>query len=229
MSVFAKEIVDEEWGNYFELTGLGYGALIALMLVILLGACFWSGRKEEKGNGKRFSTRQLVFSAMAMALAMVTSMIKVVDMPMGGSVTLFSMLFICLIGYWYGLRKGLMTAVAYGILQLIVDPYIISIPQMLTDYIFAFGALGLSGIFSRSKYGLIKGYVAGVLGRYFFAFLSGMIFFGSYASNFNMAAPVYSFVYNGSYLGLEAVVTLVLVAVPPVSKGLARVREMALE
>ena len=122
-----------------------------------------------------------------------------------------------------------MTAVAYGILQLIVDPYIISIPQMLTDYIFAFGALGLSGIFSRSKYGLIKGYVAGVLGRYFFAFLSGMIFFGSYASNFNMAAPVYSFVYNGSYLGLEAVVTLVLVAVPPVSKGLARVREMALE
>lgn len=122
-----------------------------------------------------------------------------------------------------------MTAVAYGFLQLIVDPYIISIPQMLTDYIFAFGALGLSGIFSKSKYGLIKGYAAGVLGRYFFAFLSGMIFFGSYASDFNMTAPVYSFVYNGSYLGLEAVVTLVLAAVPPVSKGLARVREMALE
>lgn len=229
MSVFAKEIVDEEWGNYFELTGLGYGALIALMLVILLGACFWSGRKDEKGNGKRFSTRQLVFSSMAMALAMVTSMIKVVDMPMGGSVTLFSMLFICLIGYWYGLRGGLMTAVAYGFLQLIVDPYIISIPQMLTDYIFAFGALGLSGIFSKSKYGLIKGYAAGVLGRYFFAFLSGMIFFGSYASDFNMTAPVYSLVYNGSYLGPEAVVTLVLASVPPVSKGLARVREMALE
>ena len=69
-----------------------------------------------------------------------------------------------------------MTAVAYGFLQLIVDPYIISIPQMLTDYIFAFGALGLSGIFSKSRYGLLKGYVAGVLGRYFFTFLSGMIF-----------------------------------------------------
>lgn len=228
MSAFAREIVDEEWGNYFELTGLGYGTLIALMLVILLGACFLSGRKEERGNGKRFSTRQLVFSAMAMALAMVTSMIKVVDMPMGGSVTLFSMLFICLIGYWYGLKGGLMTAVAYGFLQLIVDPYIISIPQMLTDYMLAFGALGLSGIFSKSKYGLIKGYVVGVLGRYFFTFLSGMIFFGSYASDFNMAAPVYSLVYNGAYLGLEAVVTLVLLAIPPVSGGLARVREMAL-
>lgn len=225
MSVFAKEIVDEEWGNYFELTGLGYGALVALMCAALLGACFFAGRKE--GNGKKFSTRQLVFSSMAMALAVVTSMLKVVDMPMGGSVTLFSMLFICLIGYWYGLRGGLMTAVAYGILQLIIDPYIISIPQMLTDYVFAFGALGLSGIFSGSKNGLVKGYAAGVLGRYFFSFLSGMVFFGSYASAYNMAAPVYSLVYNGAYLGLEALATIILVAVPPVGKGLAKMREMA--
>lgn len=233
MSIFAKEIIDEEWGNYFELTGAGYGALIAIMLVILLGACFLSGKRgekeeEEKKNGRRFSTRQLVFSAMAMALAMVTSMIKAVDMPMGGSVTLFSMFFICLIGYWYGLKGGLMTAIAYGFLQLIVDPYIISIPQMLTDYIFAFGALGLSGIFSKSKNGLIKGYAVGVLGRYFFTFLSGMIFFGSYASNYNMSAPVYSLVYNGAYIGLEALVTLILIALPPVSKGLAKVKAMAL-
>lgn len=228
MSFFAKEIIDEEWGNYFELTGAGYGVLIAIMLVILLSACFISGKKDNgEAAGKRFSTRQLVFSAMAMALAMVTSMLKVLDMPMGGSVTFFSMLFICLIGYWYGLKGGLMTAIAYGFLQLIIDPYIISIPQMLTDYIFAFGALGLSGLFSKTKHGLIKGYLVGVLGRYFFTFLSGMIFFGSYAAGYNMTAPVYSLVYNGAYLGLEALITLVLIAIPPVSKGLGKVRAMA--
>ncbi len=226
MSFFAKEIMDEEWGNYFELTGAGYGILIACMVALLLAACFLSGKTKE-GKKIKLGTKQLVFSSMAMALAMVTSMIKLVDMPMGGSVTLFSMFFICLIGYWYGLKGGLMTAVAYGFLQLIVDPYIISIPQMLTDYIFAFGALGLSGIFSKSRYGLLKGYVAGVLGRYFFTFLSGMIFFGSYASSYNMTAPVYSLVYNGSYIGLEALFTLMLAALPPVSRGLDRVREMA--
>ncbi len=226
MSFFAKEIMDEEWGNYFELTGAGYGILIACMVALLLAACFLSGKIQE-GKKIKLGTKQLVFSSMAMALAMVTSMIKLVDMPMGGSVTLFSMFFICLIGYWYGLKGGLMTAVAYGFLQLIVDPYIISIPQMLTDYIFAFGALGLSGIFSKSRYGLLKGYVAGVLGRYFFTFLSGMIFFGSYASSYNMTAPVYSLVYNGSYIGLEALFTLMLAALPPVSRGLDRVREMA--
>ena len=226
MSFFAKEIMDEEWGNYFELTGAGYGILIACMAALLLAACFLSGKTKE-GKKIKLGTKQLVFSSMAMALAMVTSMIKLVDMPMGGSVTLFSMFFICLIGYWYGLKGGLMTAVAYGFLQLIVDPYIISIPQMLTDYIFAFGALGLSGIFSKSRYGLLKGYVAGVLGRYFFTFLSGMIFFGSYASSYNMTAPVYSLVYNGSYIGLEALFTLMLAALPPVSRGLDRVRKMA--
>lgn len=223
MSFFVNEVLDEEWGNYFELTGAGYGALIALMLGLLLAACFISGKKEKK----RFGTRQLVFSAMAMALAMVTSMIKVVDMPMGGSVTLFSMLFICLIGYWYGPKGGLMAAVAYGVLQLIIDPYIISIPQMLTDYILAFGALGLSGIFSKAKHGLVKGYIVGVLGRFFFTFLSGMIFFGSYAASYNMTAPVYSFLYNGAYLGLEALLTLILAAIPAVSRGLAGVKRMA--
>lgn len=226
MSFFAKEIMDEEWGNYFELTGAGYGILIACMAALLLAACFLSGKTQE-GKKIKLGTKQLVFSSMAMALSMVTSMIKLVDMPMGGSVTLFSMFFICLIGYWYGLKGGLMTAVAYGFLQLIVDPYIISIPQMLTDYIFAFGALGLSGIFSKSRHGLLKGYVAGVLGRYFFTFLSGMIFFGSYASSYNMTAPVYSLVYNGSYIGLEALFTLMLAALPPVSRGLDRVRKMA--
>jgi len=222
MSIFATEIIDEEWGNYFALTGAGYAALIIIMLAILLLACMIGNSGKKK-----FNTKQLVFSAMAMALAMITSMIKLFELPMGGSVTLCSMLFICLVGYLYGISGGLMAAISYGFLQLIVDPYIISIPQMLTDYIFAFGALGLSGLFARKKHGLVLGYLAGVLGRFFFAFLSGMIFFGSYASSYNMAAPVYSFVYNGAYIGAEAAITVILLMLPPVSKGLARVKQMA--
>lgn len=225
MSIFATEIIDEEWGNYFELTGVGYGTLIGIMILVLLLGCVISNGRGKKTIG----TKQLVFSAMAMALAMVTSMIKLVDMPMGGSVTLLSMLFITLIGYLFGLRTGLTAAIAYGLLQLVVDPYIISIPQMLTDYIFAFGALGLSGVFSGKKNGLLKGYLLGVLGRYFFAFLSGMIFFGSYAAGYHMSAPVYSLVYNGAYLGLEALITVIIILLPPVSKGLLKVKNMVTE
>lgn len=224
MSFFVKEIVDEQWGSYFELTGAGYGAFIALMLVVLILGCLVGEDKKKK-----VGTKQLVFSAAAMALGMVTSMIKLADMPMGGSVTLCSMLFICLIGYMFGLRAGLMSAIAYGLLQLIVDPYIIGIAQLFMDYIFGFGALGLSGVFANKKRGLLWGYILGVLGRYFFTFLSGMIFFGSNGAYYDMSAPVYSLIYNGAYLGPEAVITVMLLMLPPVEKGLAKVKAMAKE
>lgn len=225
MSFFATEIIDEEWGNYFELTTAGYTALVLFMIAVLLVGCFLG----NTGSKKRFHTKQLVFSAAAMALAMITSMIKLFELPMGGSVTLCSMLFICLIGYWYGIGGGLLAAIAYGFLQLITDPYIISIPQMLTDYIFAFGALGLSGVFSNRKHGLVLGYLLGIFGRFVFTFLSGMIFFGSYAADYNMTAPLYSFLYNGSYIGAEGLITVIILMLPPVSKGLLRVKNMALQ
>ena len=224
MSFFATQIIDEEYGNYFELTTAGYVSLIIAMLVVFAVGCFLFRNRTSKKN----DTKQLVFSAMAIALAVVTSMLKLFHLPMGGSVTLFSMLFICLIGYWYGFGAGLTTAISYGFLQLLIDPYIISIPQMLVDYIFAFGALGLSGLFSNKKHGLIIGYIVGVLGRYFFAFLSGMIFFGTYAADYNMAAPIYSLVYNGAYIGAEAVLTLILIGIPPVNNALAKIKTMAL-
>lgn len=224
LSFFAVPITDE-WGTTYQLTTAGYTALVLLMLAILLLACFIGGSVKKP----HFSTRQLVFSAMAIAGGMVTSMIKVFEMPMGGSVTLLSMLFICLIGYWYGLGAGLMTAISYGFLQLIVDPYILSVPQMLTDYIFAFGALGLSGIFSGSKNGLVKGYIAGVLGRYFFTFLSGMIFFGSYGADYGMSAPIYSLVYNGMYIGAEALITIVILLLPPMKKVMGQLKTLAVQ
>lgn len=222
MSFFVNKVVDA-WGISYSLTSAGYGALVGLIVALLLLACYLAGEK------KTISTKQLVFSAAAMALGMITSFLKIFEAPMGGSVTLFSMLFICCIGYWYGLRVGLMTSIAYGLLQLITDPYIISLPQMAMDYLFAFGALGLSGLFCNQKNGLIKGYLAGVLGRYFFAFLSGLIFFASYAEGSGMSAPIYSLAYNGSYLGCEAALTLVVLAVPAVSKGFSQVKRMAVE
>ena len=163
---------------------------------------------------------------MGIALAMVTSYIKVWEMPMGGSVTLLSMLFICLIGYWFGPRYGLITGIAYGILQFVVDPYMVSLPQVLFDYPLAFGALGLSGFFSDKKYGLQTGYVAGVLGRFVFSTLSGVIFFASYAPE-GMNPWVYSSLYQGSYLGAEGLVTLVIISIPPVAKALDTVKRQA--
>ena len=178
------------------------------------------------GGSTSSAVRKLVFSAMGIALAMVTSYIKVWEMPMGGSVTLLSMLFICLIGYWFGAKYGIITGAAYGLLQFVVGPYVLSIPQVLFDYPFAFGALGLSGFFSNRKYGLQIGYAVGVLGRFVFSTLSGVIFFAAYAPE-GMNPWVYSSLYQGTYLGTEGIVTLVIISLPPVTKALNLIHRQA--
>ena len=203
--------------------GLATGGYFAIAVVFFLFLILVSVLGNHK---KKISVKQLVFAAAAIALAFIASNLKLFKMPMGGSVTLFSMFFITLIGYWYGPGVGLMTALAYGLLQLFVDPYIVSFPQMLVDYPFAFGALGLSGFFSNKKNGLITGYIVGVLGRYFFAILSGVIFFGMYAPE-TMSPLTYSVAYNGGYLGAEAAMTLILLAIPAVRKGLNYVKGLA--
>lgn len=223
---FAFPTVNSWDENVFQLTSAGILTVI-LLIIALIALALALQPKEVKSM--KFSTRQLVFSSAAMALAIVTSMLKVFELPMGGSVTLFSMFFIVLIGYWYGPKAGLMTGFAYGLLQFVLDPVFYSIPQMLTDYPLAFGALGLSGFFSNKKYGLQAGYIAGILGRFVFAFLSGLLFFAAYAEGYGMSAPIYSLCYNGSYIAAEGIITLILLCLPPVANGLKYIKKLALQ
>jgi thiamine transporter len=205
----------------------GYVALILLMALLLILAVSLS-QKMEKKKSVRFSTKELVFCAMSIALATVTSMIKLYKLPTGGSVTLLSMFFICFVGYMYGPAAGILTGFAHGILQLLIDPYILFPMQVLVDYPLAFGALGISGFFWKSKRGLEKGYIAGILGRFVFAVLSGWLFFGEYAWEGWSPLP-YSLAYNASYIFPEAFITLVLIiAVKPLRNGLDYVKRMAL-
>jgi len=180
---------------------------------------------SAKKHFYRLSVKQLVFCGAAVALATVLSNLKLFHFPTGGSITLFSMLIACLPGCWFGLGAGLLTGIAYGLLQLIIDPYILFPTQVVVDYILAFGALGLSGLFCHAKYGMIKGYLTGVIGRYIFSVLSGFLFFGAYAwEGWNPLA--YSLVYNGIYLFSEAALTVVLLLLPPIKNALQKIKEI---
>lgn len=179
---------------------------------------------------KKVTTKQLVFAAMAIALATVISaVVKLPSLPNGGSITLFSMLLVTLVGYWYGAAVGIVAAVSYGILQFLTGPYVVHPVQVLLDYPLAFGALGISGFFQGKKNGLLKGYLAGVLGRLFFASLSGIIFYTVYVEGFreNMVAIWAGIVYNMSYIVPEAAATVILISLPSVKNALAKIKEMA--
>ena len=100
---------------------------------------------------------------------------------------------------------------------------------MLLDYPLAFGALGLSGFFWKKKHGLLVGYIVGVTGRFVFHMISGLIFYTEYVGNAhgNIQAIIASTGYNLSYILPEMIATIVLIAVPPVGKALAKVKGMA--
>jgi len=230
-------VVVDDWGDTtYVPTTLGNVLLLVIFAALLAGALIFARKytsgqdnetKESSSKSGKLTAKQLAFCAVSIALGTLLSEIKLIDFPWGGSCTLLSMFVICLPGYFFGLGAGLMTGIAYGVLQILVDPYILFPMQLILDYILAFGSLGLSGLFANAKGGLIKGYLAGVLGRYVFTVLSGFIFFAAYAWEGWNPLP-YSLVYNGIYIFAETAVTIIILAIPAVNKGLAVVKKMAL-
>ena len=224
MSVFLE--YDAE--NYeYILKPMGFVALAVLFVLLLAIILFVKKGSKKSDDSKAANTKQLVFCSVAMALAVVTSFIKLGSLPFGGSITLFSMLFIALIGYFYGAGVGITTGIAYGILQLILGPYIYAPLQVLLDYPLAFGALGLSGLFKNRKNGLIVGYIVGVFARYVCHVISGYVFFAEFAPD-GMNPLIYTLGYNLTYILPEMLATVIVLAVPAVRKGIDRVQKNAL-
>ena len=211
-----------------SLTAAGYAVSIVAGILLFIAASFFAGKTSEK---KKMTAKQLVFCGMAIALAFLTSYLKVFEMPWGGSVTLCSMLFIVLVGNWYGPKTGILVGFAYGLLQFLQEPYVLSFFQVCCDYILAFAALGTAGFFAKSRYGLAKGYIVAVIARGAFHALGGYLYWMSYMpDNFPQSLKsIYPIAYNYSYILAEGAITLVIISIPAVAKGLNRIRQMALE
>ncbi|MDO4438944.1 MAG: energy-coupled thiamine transporter ThiT [Eubacteriales bacterium] len=208
------------------LTTAGYAGCIAL-IVILTAVLYFSQKSKASAH---MSAKKIAFSSMCIALAAVTSMIKVYELPFGGSVTLCSMLFAVLPGWIYGLSTGLLCGLIYGILQFVLGPYVMTPVQVLFDYIFAFMILGVSGIFSKKKNGLLTGYIVAVIGRWIMATIAGLVWVSLGSTVWDGWAPLpYSMVYNISYIGLEALFTIIIICIPAVEKALNRIKKQALE
>jgi len=162
----------------------------------------------------KFTTRITTHIGLALALTAVLSIFKIYELPNGGSVTLGSMLPVLLIALFYGPEIGLLTGFLYGIISLILGPWIVHPVQVLFDYPLAFMALGLAGFFKSNKY---LGAIVGIFGRFICHFISGAVFFGSYAPK-GQSPYIYSLLYNGSYLGIDAAICLAILSVIPMKQ-----------
>lgn len=151
----------------------------------------------------KFQTKILAESIVAVALAGVLHLITLFQLPQGGRVTAAAMVPIFLVALRRGSRVGVLAGVAYGLVVFVEEPFIFHPVQFLLDYPIAFGVLGLAGFFRRKP---LAGVAMGIAGRFVSHFISGIVFFATYAPE-GMNPALYSAIYNGSYLVPEFLVS----------------------
>ncbi|GGE41827.1 thiamine transporter ThiT [Pullulanibacillus camelliae] len=149
----------------------------------------------------------LTEAALMVALAVILSFLKFnAPWAYGGSVSL-EMLPIVLFALRRGALWGMIMGAVYGIVDCLIAPEVVHPIQFLLDYPIAFLLVGVAGVFKLSSGTSDKGKVimiifASALGsflRLISHFLSGVIWFGSYAPKGTPVA-LYSFVYNLGYI-----------------------------
>lgn len=185
------------------------------------------------------TTKTLVEGAMLLALAIVLTFITPFQklFPFGGSITLVSMLPICLFSIRHGVKKGLMLSVLFAAFQfsqgLSVFGWGLTPVMLITciamDYFLAYTVLGLAGMFRKKGMGgWICGIVIALTLRFLCHFISGVVVFASTGKiwdELDFVAEnkyVYSLVYNGAYMLPELILTTIaavlLLKVPAVKR-----------
>lgn len=215
--------------GYYSMGTAGYYVVIVFLLISLILSAFIVDRKQ---NNTRFSAKRLAFCGIAIALGFVLSYVRL-EMPYGGSVTALSMFCICIIGYFFGIKTGILAAAAYSILQFIQSggSYMLSPLQICCDYFFAFTALGITGFFYKKQNKFILAYCLAILARGLFHTIGGYLYWMDYMpENFPKSlATLYPIIYNYSYILLEGVITVILLKIPAVHKMFKQLQALAEE
>ena len=209
---------DWNWVAKEDVNSAGLYVSSALLIAAIVLIAFFSDR-----NYKAFDSRSLSFAAICVALSFALSYVRLFKMPMGGSITVASMLPIMLYSYMFGTRKGVIAGLVNGVLQAVQDPWILHPAQFLLDYGVAFAAVGVAGCVKGLK--IFEGKVrlqftlgaifAGLL-RFISHFFSGAFAFGSfgagYAEEYGISALTnayfYSFVYQCLYVIPEIIIVV---------------------
>ena len=163
------------------------------------------------------NARKLAEAAVMLAVATVLSLIKFIDLPYGGSVTVACMLPVVIISYRHGIKFGLLTGFVFGLIQQLLGLNTLSyvttwqsiIAVIMLDYIIAFMLIGLGGMFrklSSQANALLLGTIVVCILRYICHVISGATVWAGLSIPTN-AALIYSIGYNATYMIPEAIIT----------------------
>ncbi|MCI1478805.1 MAG: energy-coupled thiamine transporter ThiT [Clostridium beijerinckii] len=213
MSIFNDWI--EQFSKLFQNFSQNIQDILASpMSIITLLGCILLLIALAKAKKIKFTPELIARIGIALALATILKMLRLYHFPQGGSITLGSMIPVLLIAFIYGPEVGCLTGFLYGVITLILDPYILHPVQVLFDYPLPFTALGIAGFFKQRR---LVGVSIAILVRFLCHLISGIVFFGSFAPE-GMSPLVYSLLVNGPMIGIEGIICLVILAVLPIER-----------
>ncbi len=168
---------------------------------------------------KAFPTKALAEGAIMVALGTILSLIKV-DLPMGGGVTLCAMLPLVIFAFRRGTKYGLFAAFVFSVLQMFLgldnvryaSSAAMAAAIILLDYILAYTVIGFAGAFrgklKSAKAEVTVGIAVTFFSRFLCHFITGWFIWDAlWPNEFGYASPIYSLLYNGSYMLVEAVIS----------------------
>ncbi len=152
-------------------------------------------------------SKDIAEMGLVAGIAFGLSFVKLYHMPQGGSITLedIPVLIYAVLRGW---RRGMISGGILGVLIMMSDPYFVHPLQVILDYPLPFALLGVCGLFSNVYIGIIFSITA----KFFSHWLSGVVFFASYAPK-GMNPMIYSAIYNGTTALPNLVIALVLVPI----------------
>jgi thiamine transporter len=166
-----------------------------------------SNQTTRKGWESR--TEVLAETLTMIALSGALSMIILYTFPQGGSITLASMVPIFVLSMRRGPKVGVFAGACLGIIVLLIQPFVYNPVEFLLDYPMAFGALGISGFFKKWP---VVAVGTGIAARFACHYAAGVLYFCGYNTT-SMICPVYSAVYNASYLIPEFFISVAVILV----------------
>ena len=162
----------------------------------------------------KFTTRMLVYISLMLALTILLQQVRLYHFPQGGSVTLGSMLPIILLTFRYGAPVGMFAGFVFGLINIILDPFILHPIQVLFDYPLPWMAAGLAGIFKQN---FIASTILVFAGKFICHVISGVVFFASYAPE-GTSPIIYSLTVNASMIIPECIICCILIKILPTER-----------
>lgn len=185
---------------------------------------------------RKISLQAMIETSIFAAMAMVLDLLPSIKLSPSISIS-FAMVPIFIVAFRWGVRMAFVSGLLWAMLQFATgDAFVLTPLQGFIDYFVAFSSIGMAGLLAPAvqraadagnKSMLIFvttiGIFIGSLLRYFWHFISGVVFFAKYAYEAGKTPIVYSFVANGitmifSFLSCVIVISLVLSIKPQLLK-----------